>query len=152
MGKQGQIGASIFSMLVLFGTAVFMLYAYKTQKTPGTASYELSARFVSATGLARGADVDMAGVRVGRVSSVTLDTQTQMAIVRFRVDTALRLPRDSLLSIGSATLSSDSALMIEPGSATEFAAPGTLLTHTTEPTSLEQQVSNYIFGVSTLEQ
>ncbi|MFT8674787.1 MAG: MlaD family protein [Acetobacter sp.] len=152
MSKQGQIGASIFSILVLLGTATFMLYAYKTQKTPGTASYELSARFVSATGLAHGADVDMAGVRVGRVSSVTLDTQTQMAIVRFQLDKALRLPKDSLLSIGSATLSSDSALMIEPGSTTDYAAPGTMLTHTMEPTSLEQQVSNYIFGVGSLGQ
>ena len=85
MSKQGQIGASIFSILVLLGTATFMLYAYKTQKTPGVASYELSARFVSATGLARGADVDLAGVRVGRVSSVVLDPQNQLAIVHLRV-------------------------------------------------------------------
>ena len=55
-----------------------------------------------------------------------------------------------MLSIGSATLASENALMIEPGHDSTYAQPGTLLTHTQEPTSLEQQVSNYIFGAGTL--
>ncbi len=97
------------STLVLAAATGFGLYATNTQKTPGKTSYELSARFVSANGLARGADVDIAGVKVGRVSSIILDPASQMAIVHFRLDGALHLPTDSTLTIGSSTLSSDNA-------------------------------------------
>lgn len=152
MSKQGRTGACIFSGLVLLGTAAFATYALGTQKAPGTASQELAARFVSANGLSRGADVDLAGVRVGRVTSVSLDPQSQMAIVHFRLNASLHIPQDSLLTIGSSTLTADSALMIEPGPGDTPATPGTVMTHTLEPTSLEQQISNYIFGAGNLGQ
>lgn len=150
MMRQSRTGAWIFSGAVLLAAAGFASYALGTQKAPGGSSYELSARFVSANGLTRGADVALAGVRVGRVSSITLDPASQMALVRFRLASSLRLPQDSTLSIGSATLASENALMIEPGHDSVYARPDTLLTHTQEPTSLEQQVSNYIFGAGNL--
>ncbi|WP_415483242.1 MlaD family protein [Acetobacter papayae] len=150
MMRQSRTGAWIFSGAVLLAAAGFASYALGTQKTPGGNGYELSARFVSANGLTRGADVELAGVRVGRVSSITLDPASQMALVRFRLASSLRLPQDSTLSIGSATLASENALMIEPGHDNTYAPPGALLTHTQEPTSLEQQVSNYIFGSGNL--
>ena len=149
---RGRAGASIFSGAVLAGTLAFALYARATQTAPGQDRYDLSARFVSANGLNRGADVDLAGVNVGRVSSVALDPDSQMAIVRFRLNSELKLPEDSTLTIGSSTLSSDNALIIEPGKSHTPVAPGTMMTHTIEPSSLEQQVSNYIFGGGNLGQ
>lgn len=149
---RGRAGASIFSGAVLAATLAFALYARATQTAPGLERYDLSARFVSANGLNRGADVNLAGVSVGRVSSITLDPVSQMAIVRFRLNADLKLPEDSLLTIGSTTLSSDNALVIEPGTSHTTVAPGTMMTHTLEPSSLEQQVSNYIFGGGNLDQ
>ena len=104
MSKQGRTGACIFSGLVLLGTAAFATYALGTQKAPGTASQELAARFVSANGLSRGADVDLAGVRVGRVTSGSPDPPSQMAIVHFRLNANLPLPQARLLALGSSTL------------------------------------------------
>lgn len=152
MTAKSRMGAILFSGAVLAGTLAFGFYAHSTQIAPGQAHYTLSARFVSANGLARGADVNLAGVSVGRVTSIVLDPNTQMAIVGFSLNADLKLPCDSVLTIGSSTLSSDNALVIEPGTATTYAAPNTLLTHTIEPSSLEQQVSNYIFGGGNLDQ
>ncbi|MFT8462103.1 MlaD family protein [Acetobacter persici] len=149
---RGRAGASIFSGAVLAGTLAFALYARATQTAPGQDRYDLSARFVSANGLKRGADVDIGGVTVGRVSSITLDPASQMAIVRFRLNSDLKLPEDTTLTIGSSTLSSDNALRVEPGKSRTMVAPGTTMTHTIEPSSLEQQVSNYIFGGGNLDQ
>lgn len=152
MSAKGRIGAILFSSAVLAGTLAFGLYARSTQVMPGNAQYSLSARFVSANGLARGADVNLAGVPVGRVSSITLDPASQMAIVQFSLKSDLKLPDDSVLTIGSSTLSADNALMIEPGKSKTYIAPHALMTHTLEPSSLEQQVSNYIFGGGNLGQ
>lgn len=149
---RGRAGASIFSGAVLAGTLAFALYARATQTAPGQDRYDLSARFVSANGLKRGADVDIGGVTVGRVSSIALDPASQMAVVRFRLNSDLKLPEDTTLTIGSSTLSSDNALRVEPGKSRTMVAPGTMMTHTIEPSSLEQQVSNYIFGGGNLDQ
>ncbi|MFE8872936.1 MlaD family protein [Acetobacter persici] len=149
---RGRAGASIFSGAVLAGTLAFALYARATQTAPGQDRYDLSASFVSANGLKRGADVDIGGVTVGRVSSIALDPASQMAIVRFRLNSDLKLPEDTTLTIGSSTLSSDNALRVEPGKSRTMVAPGTMMTHTIEPSSLEQQVSNYIFGGGNLDQ
>lgn len=149
---RGRAGASIFSGAVLAGTLAFALYARATQTAPGQDRYDLSARFVSANGLKRGADVDIGGVTVGRVSSIALDPASQMAIVRFRLNSDLKLPEDTTLTIGSSTLSSDNALRVEPGKSRTMVAPSTMMTHTIEPSSLEQQVSNYIFGGGNLDQ
>ncbi|NHN84308.1 MCE family protein [Acetobacter musti] len=146
MGHRREAGTIVFSFVVLAVTAGFAGYARSTQGNHGIARYPLSAQFVSANGLARGADVNMGGVPVGRVSSIHLDPETAMAVVDFEVNNTLHFPTDSVLTVGSTTLSGDNALMIEPGTSKQLTKAGDVLTSTREPTSLEQQVSNYIFG------
>lgn len=83
MMRQSRTGAWIFSGAVLLAAAGFASYALGTQKAPGGNGYELSARFVSANGLTRGADVELAGVRVGRVSSITLGPPARWHLCAF---------------------------------------------------------------------
>lgn len=146
MAVRRETGTIIFSFLVLAATAGFAIYAHGTQTGYGADRYPLSAQFVSANGLARGADVDLAGVPVGRVSRIRLDPATALAVVDFEVNASLHFPIDSVLTVGSTTLSGDSALMIEPGTSRQLTKAGDVITSTREPLSLEQQVSNYIFG------
>ena len=150
MRRTENAGGIVFSSLVLVGTAIFALYAYGTQTDHGQARIPLSASFISANGLARGADVDIAGVKVGRVSGIKLDPESDMAIVSFNVDANLNIPEDSVLSVGSVTLSGEDALMIEPGKSKKMVVAGARLSDTREALSLEQQVSNYIFGAGNL--
>lgn len=106
----------------------------------------MTARFVSANGLKVGADVDMDGVPVGRVLSIRLDPSTYMANVGFTLDRDIALPDDSSLAIGSPSLTADTALLVQAGQSSGRLAPGAVVTNTQEPLSLEQQISNYIFG------
>ncbi|WP_415574445.1 MlaD family protein [Komagataeibacter saccharivorans] len=139
-------GAIISSGLVLLVAGGFCFYAHASQSGGYHDRYPVTARFVSANGLSVGADVAMDGVPVGRVTSIMLDPTTYMANVGFTVDRTLSLPEDTSISIGSPTLTADNALMIEAGHATTMLRPGAVITNTREPVSLEQQVSNYIFG------
>lgn len=146
MGKRNQTGTMIFSFAVLAVAAGFVLYGSSTQSSHGIAQYPLTAQFISANGLARGGDVSLGGVPVGRVTDVHLDPKSAMAVVHFTVDDSLHFPVDSTLTIGSASMSGAGTLMIEPGKSTHLTKAGDVLTSTREPVSLEQQVSNYIFG------
>lgn len=138
--------AIIFSSLVLLVAIVFYIYARASQADLSHDRYALTARFISANGLHVGADVQVAGVPVGRVTAIVLDPVAAVANVAFTVDRAVMLPADSGVMIGSATMTSDDSLMIKPGKAPGRLAPGAVITDAQEAVSLEQQVSNYIFG------
>lgn len=139
------ITAMAASVFVLCLTAGFCGYSMHLNGGRAGASYELKAAFLSSNGLHEGADVVLAGVVVGRVTAVALDQRTMASDVTFQLDRALKLPVDTRLSIGSSSLTSGSALLVEPGRSRQMLLSGVTLTDTCEPISLEQQVSQYIF-------
>ena len=47
--------------------------------------YFLNARFHSVTGLKAGANIEIAGVRVGQVDSISLDLMENVAMVRLKI-------------------------------------------------------------------
>ncbi len=144
-GRHG-LTATAASALVLCIAIGFYGYAARLNGGGEGAAYQLQATFLSSNGLHQGADVVLAGVVVGRVTAVTLDRRTMVSDVTFELDQALRLPTDTRLSIGSSTLTSAEALLVDPGNSHRMLPSGAMLTDTCEPTSLEQQVSQYIFG------
>ncbi|AOX19732.1 organic solvent ABC transporter substrate-binding protein [Kozakia baliensis] len=141
-------GAFVASALVLVVAAGFALYAGAQRHGPVNETQRMSARFVSANGLNPGAEVVLAGVRVGTVKSIALNEKTQMADVNFMLNRDIHLPSDSVVGIGAPTMTSDNALQITPGHAAHLLASGETISNTRDQMSLEQQVSNYIFGGS----
>ena len=134
------------SLSVLLLAVGFYTYAAAIVDRQAGAEYKLNGTFLSSNGLQAGAEVMLAGVPVGTVTSIALDDRTMLSDVGFRIEQRLRLPADSRLSIGSSTLTSSNALIISPGKSTQMLSPGTTVTDTCALTSLEQQVSQYIFG------
>ncbi|GBR70862.1 MlaD family protein [Gluconobacter kanchanaburiensis] len=148
----GRGGAILASGLVLAIAGTFLVYGNALRKGPAFQGAMLHAAFNSANGLHAGANVDLAGVPVGRVVSITLDPQTQMADVAFTVDQRLHLPVDSAVGIGAPTMTADNALQIQPGHSQATLSAEGRITDTQDQLSLEQQVSNYIFGGGKLGQ
>ncbi|MBE7210387.1 MAG: MCE family protein [Gluconacetobacter diazotrophicus] len=145
-GSGHNAAAKLAGVAVLAVAAAFAGYVFETSHRGGPTGYPLQASFSSANGLAAGADVMLGGVKVGEVTGIALDPRSMMATVRFTVQDDVSLPADSRLSIGSATLTAQNALMVEPGHATARLSPGATVSDTCDATSLEQQVSQYIFG------
>ena len=142
--------AILASALVIAVAAGFYTYAETRGAGPTEATYELQSVFLSANGLAPGADVRLAGVKVGSVSSIALDNKLFVTHVGFRIEQRYRLPEDSRLAIGSSGFTSSDALMVTPGRSARMLQPGQVIRDTQEMVSLEQQVSQYIFGTGGL--
>lgn len=143
----GRRTASVLASLGVILVAVgFYTYASVLGIRAHGDMYRLRATFLSSSGLREGADVVLAGVTVGEVTSITLDEHTLMSLIQFKLSQDLRLPIDTRLSIGSATLTSSNALMLSPGKSATMLVADALISNTCELTSLEQQVSRYIFG------
>lgn len=105
---------------VLAIAGAFLIYALGVGGA-GRASggYALTARFDQVGGLAPGASVRVAGVKVGTVSAVTLDPKTYLAIARLELDPAVKLPSDSTAKIGSDGLLGGAHVAIAPGGAAD---------------------------------
>ncbi len=142
------ITATAASAAVLCVAIGFYGYTAGLIGTGDRRTYELRATFLSSNGLHEGADVVLAGVTVGRVTAITLEPRTMMSEVTFQIDQVLKLPVDTRLSIGSSTLTSGDALLVDPGKSRQMLPSDARVTDTCEPTNLEQQVSRYIFGNS----
>ncbi len=140
------VASVLASCGVLAVTLGFYGYAASVAHPDRGHTYPLEATFLSSNGLSAGADVLIAGVPVGAVTAITLDTQAMVSHVRFRIDQSIHLPMDSRLSIGSPGLTAANALMIEPGHSKQRMKADGVLTDTCEAVSLEDQVSRYIFG------
>ena len=137
----------------LIGAAVlavaggFLFYAANTAEVDvrGNA-YELTAKFRKAEGIDVGGDVRIAGVKVGSVTSMTLDPKTYFAKVTISLDKAVKVPEDSLAKITSSSLLGDSYIAIDPGAADDMLAPGSELTITQSSVSLTDLLGKVVQG------
>ncbi len=112
----------------------------------GDAYYTLSARFDSVSGLKKGAQVDMAGVQVGKVESIALDRQRQVALVKLKVKNDVELTDDVIASVKTAGMIGDKYIRLTPGGSDEKLNNGDLITETESAMDIEELVSKYVFG------
>ncbi len=108
-------------------------------------SYPVQARFSSISGLKEGAFVEVAGVRVGRVTTIELDTKDYAAEVTMTIDKRVRLQEDAIASVRSTGIIGDKFVKITPGGSDVYLEPGESLLDTEPSISLEELISKYIF-------
>ncbi|MBU0986765.1 MAG: outer membrane lipid asymmetry maintenance protein MlaD [Proteobacteria bacterium] len=108
--------------------------------------YSVSARFQSVSGLIAGAHIELAGVHVGKVDSITLDPKTQAAVVKLKIQKTVVLSDDVIASIKTSGLIGDKYLQILPGSSDRILKPGEMITETESAVDLEALISKYVFG------
>ena len=92
----------------------------------GTASdlYPLHASFRSVEGITLGSDVRMAGVKVGSVTEIALNTQTFFADTTVALKTGIEIPDDSQILVASEGLLGGAFVEILPGGSPVNLAPG----------------------------
>ena len=122
---RGQWAETVMGVVVLGLTAAFLVYLFTVGDFGGgRRGYELTARFGQVGALAQGADVRVAGVKVGTVSKITLDPATYFAQTRLAIDPEVKLPSDSTAKITSDGLLGGAHVVIEPGGAPDNLKPG----------------------------
>jgi len=112
----------------------------------GNNHYHLYANFQSVAGLKVGANVEMAGVQVGQIDSISLDQDRQAASVRLKIQNGIVLTDDVIASVKTSGLIGDKYIMLLPGGSDEIMRPGDLITDTESAVDLEDLISKYIFS------
>jgi phospholipid/cholesterol/gamma-HCH transport system substrate-binding protein len=112
----------------------------------GERYYQVEAFFNSVSGLKSGAQVEMAGVTVGRVDEITLDQESRMARVKLKIREEVVLYDDVIASIRTTGLIGDKFIMLSPGGAGLPIEPGGAIFDTESALDIEELISRYVFG------
>ncbi len=108
-------------------------------------TYPISARFTSISGLKEGSTIELAGVIVGKVSSIELDTGDYEAVVHLDIDKSVELQDDTIASIRTSGIIGDKYIKLTPGGSDIILEAGDEIEETEPAISLEELVSKYIF-------
>lgn len=104
-----QVGLLVFFAAILFIIGYYFFFgAVKSQKY-----YPITAEFADAQGIVQGADVDLAGVKIGEVSGVELAPNDE-ALVRMRIKRDKKIPKKSIVTIASSLLGGNATVTITP--------------------------------------
>jgi phospholipid/cholesterol/gamma-HCH transport system substrate-binding protein len=110
----------------------------------GSQGYEVIGVFSNSGGLRAGATVTVAGVQVGRVKSVALDSYE--ARITMVIDEGVKIPTDSMASIKTQGLIGEKYIEFTPGAEDEVLKAGQKIRDTQPPVDLEALIGKYMFG------
>ena len=150
--KKLELAVGVF---VALGLVAFFMLAMKVSNIAELGQdkgYKVTARFESIGGLKIRAPVTLAGVRIGRVANIGLDTQTYEAVVTLSIDPQYdRLPTDSSASILTSGLLGEQYVGLEPGGMDTYLKNGSTLKLTQSALVLEKLIARMITGAADSE-
>jgi phospholipid/cholesterol/gamma-HCH transport system substrate-binding protein len=112
----------------------------------GGGYYHITARFSSVSGLKNGAVVDVAGVQVGQVESIALDTKEMVATVKMKIRIGTPINEDAVASVKTSGLIGDKYIRIDPGASEVVLKDGDAIKETESAVDLESVIAKYAFG------
>lgn len=139
---------TVLGAVVLLSAAVFLIFSYQTADVgPSSGGYEVSATFSDIGSLSIGGPVQMAGVRIGSITDISL-TDFFEAEVTMAIDEDIEIPEDSAAVIASDSLLGGNSISIQPGGALKTLSDGDSLTHTQPHVSLVELLGKFIYSAN----
>ncbi|MBF0191798.1 MAG: outer membrane lipid asymmetry maintenance protein MlaD [Magnetococcales bacterium] len=106
----------------------------------------LYAQFTSVAGLKVGASVEIAGVGVGRVDRIDLNTADYEARVRLLVRPEVAIQEDAIASVRTKGLIGDRYIVISPGASTKLLVADGVIRQTEPAINFEELIGQFIHG------
>lgn len=137
--------------MVLFFIALFILAmrVSNLNSITGGDGYAVTAKFDNIGGLKVRSPVSAGGVKIGKVSDISYDSETFQANVTLTIDKAFNsFPIDTSASIYTAGLLGEQYIGLDPGAEEEFLEEGSEITLTQSAVVLEKLISQFLFSRS----
>ncbi len=136
---------ALVGLIVAIVAIGFVVLAYgRTQAGASSGGYVLTARFPNVAGVSAGTDVRVAGIKVGRVVSQSLDPGSYQAVLNLSIDKALKLPTDSSAAITTEGLLGGTFIALTPGGETVMLKAGEEITETSGATDLMALIGGFV--------
>lgn len=136
-------------MFVVAGIAALVVLAFKVGNLSTynvSESYPLQANFSNIGGLKAQASIKSAGVLVGRVTAITLDTERYEARVVMSIDKRYSFPKDTFAKILTSGLLGEQYIGLDPGGDTEMLKSGEEIKKTQSAVVLEDMIGKFLYN------
>ena len=152
MASSRMIEAAVGMFLCVGVAAVFVLtlQASSLAKVPSRETYAVKARFENIGSLRVGAPVAVAGVTIGRVTAISLDSKMFEGVVTMTLGRDFgELPKDSNASVLTRGLLGEQYIGITPGGADEPLEDGDEIRLTQPAMVLENLIGQFMYNAGT---
>ncbi|WP_192036579.1 outer membrane lipid asymmetry maintenance protein MlaD [Halomonas sp. YLGW01] len=148
--KMMEFGVGLFMLAGILGIVFLGLGVSGLAFKGGEETYTLEANFANIGGLKPRARVTMAGVTVGRVEEVELDTEWYDARVTLSLDSRLegQLSRDTTASILTSGLLGEQYVGLSVGGDPETLADGDTISDTQSALVLEELIQQFVANMA----
>lgn len=138
-------------MFVVAGVAALVVLAFKVGNLSTynvSDTYQLQANFSNIGGLKSQASIKSAGVLVGRVTGITLDSKQYEAKVVMSIDSRYPFPKDTIAKILTSGLLGEQYIGLDPGGETETLKGGDVIKKTQSAVVLEDMIGKFMYSKS----
>ena len=109
--------------------------------------YTVLAKFDSVSGLKPGARVEIAGVEVGKVDHITLDTNGwDQALTYLKIKSGIKVSDDVIASVRTSGIIGDKFIMLKPGGSDHYLKNNDTIHETESAIDIEDLISKFIHG------
>jgi len=135
-------------IFIVIGLICVGYMTVKLGKVPifGDQTYTLYARFTSVAGLRIGSAVEVFGIQVGTVESLSIDYERQVGIVGMKINKNSVIYDDASATIKTAGLIGDKYVKLDPGGSGVPLKPKSFVVQTSVPADIEDLIGKYAFG------
>ena len=154
MDKHSVTADIVVGLFVLAGIASLAVLAIQVSGSSGPfqgagGSYQVHGWFGNVGQLKAGAPVRVAGVNVGQVVAIAMDTERYEAKVSMRIGKDFSLPLDTSAAIYTSGLLGEQYVGLEPGGEELTLDDGDAIDFTTSAVVLEQLIGKFLFSKAT---
>ena len=139
---------TVMGGVVILVAAGFVYLAFQSGTVGNDSGYTLTAEFDNASGLAPGAEVRMSGVKIGVVTTQSLDPDTFFAVVTMTIDEEILLPKDTSARILADGLLGATFVALEPGGEIDNLGEGDQITFTQGSINVVDLLGRFIFSAA----
>lgn len=111
----------------------------------GSKTYALKAEFDNISGVKSGADVQVAGVKIGTVGELSLN-EDAVAMVIMQINKSVHIPVDSIASVKSQGIIGDKFIQISLGGDEVVFQENEMIVDTESAVDIESLISKFAFG------
>jgi phospholipid/cholesterol/gamma-HCH transport system substrate-binding protein len=138
-----EVTVGLFVVLGLLALGYLSIKLGQIQLGGGN-TYTLTAVFPTVAGLKPAATVEVAGVQIGRVETISLEDFE--AVITMRLDANIRLQDDAIVSIRTRGLIGEKYIRITPGGSDRAIPSGGRIREVETPLDFEDLIAQFVQG------
>ena len=145
MNKKTNIEFALGLLILTTSIVCIFYYSSKINYFNKIESFQIHSSFFDKGDINIGNEVKIKGVKVGEVSSISLDQDSYMAIVTSTVDESIKIPNDSVFKISNNGFIGSPYIEIQLGNSEETLKNNDNTINNVDAVSLEEIINNFIF-------